>query len=102
MKTLAPNDFSKKVLVEECRKIKISDFLRNCQLKLKKLTLELEINAQGVSIDLTTSNTRFGGERIWFVCPLCHKRVGVLLEHPVTQEMGCRTCLGLDYAKRVG
>jgi hypothetical protein len=100
MKTLAPNDLGKPLLVEECQKIRIDDFLKSCRLQLKKLTLNLEIEAQGLNIELTTSKTNFAGERFWFACPMCGKRVGVLYNHPVTNKLGCRTCFGLDYAKR--
>jgi hypothetical protein len=99
MKTLDPNDFGKKIFVEDCRKIKIDDILRVSETKLKKLLLELEIKSQGIIIGVNTSDTRFGGKRNWFACPICQKRVGVLLEHPVTNKLGCRTCLELVYRK---
>jgi len=100
MKTLNPNDFGKNILVENCQKIKIKDFLRICRAELKKAILNSEIEMMGLKIDLATSQTRFNGIRFWFICPLCQKRVGVLLSHPITNKVGCRMCLGLDYAKR--
>lgn len=100
MKTLNPNDFGKTFLVEDCRKIKIDDFLRTCREQLKKLALDAEIKELGLKIDLATSKTCFNGVRFWFACPLCNKKAGVLFQHPVTNQIGCRNCLGLGYAKR--
>lgn len=100
MKTLNPNDFGKNLLVENCQKIKIDDFLRACRVQLKKLALDMEIQALGLKIDLATSKTHFNGIRFWFACPLCNRKAGVLFHHPITNKVGCRICLGLDYAKR--
>jgi len=100
MKTLNPNDFGKNILVEDCQKIKIKDFLKVCRTELKRMILSSEIEMMGTNIDLTTSKTCFNGTRFWFVCPLCHRRVGVLFTHPITNNIGCRTCLRLDYGKR--
>ncbi len=100
MKTLNPNDFGKTFLVEECRKIRIDDLLKACRTKLKKLVLGMELVGLGVKIDLTTSKTPFNGTRFWFACPVCGKKAGVLFQHPLTDQIGCRTCFGLEYAKR--
>ncbi|MFA5047874.1 MAG: hypothetical protein WC516_02410 [Patescibacteria group bacterium] len=100
MKTLNPNDFGKPQLVEECQKIRIDDFLKTCRVELKRQTLNLEIEARGLKIELTTSKTSFDGQRFWFACPICKKRVGVLYEHPILGKIGCRECLRLDYTKR--
>ena len=51
----------------------------------------------GVKIDFITSKTGFGGERLWFSCPVCSRRVGV-----VYQDRGmvaCRHCLNIKYRK---
>ena len=100
MKTLNLIDLGKKYLVEECQKIRIEDFLRIYRAKLKELVLTSELEVLGLKIDLTTSKTHYNGIRIWFVCPLCNKRVGVLLQHPLNKRVGCRICLNLDYRKR--
>jgi len=100
MKKLSPNDFGKNILVENCQKIKMKDFLKVCRAKMKKVILDSEIEMKGLNIDLTTSKTRFNGIRFWFVCPVCGKRVGILFEHPITGQIGCRACLRLRYAKR--
>ncbi len=100
MKTLSPNDFGKTFLVEECRQIRIKDLLKACRMRLKKVTLDLEISELGIKIELATSTTRFNGKRFWLACPLCTKNAGVIFQHPLTYKLGCRTCLRLDYRKR--
>jgi len=98
---LNPNDLGKKYLVEECQKIQIENFLKSYRNKLKELILSSELEALGIRIELTTSKTCYNGTRFWFKCPLCEKRVGVLLKHPLTDQIGCRQCLNLEYRKRL-
>ena len=101
MKTLNPNDLGKKYLIEECQKIRIEYFLKTYRDKLKKLILTSELEISGLKIELTTSKTWRNGIRFWFECPLCNKRVGVLFRHPLTNKIGCRECLNLEYRKRL-
>lgn len=55
-------------------------------------------------IKLATTPCNFGGERLWFMCPLtvdnraCNRRVGVLYE--CGNFWGCRHCLNLTYKSR--
>lgn len=98
MKTLNPNNLG--LLVEECQKIKISDFLRKTKEGLKEALIKSELEIEGLSIELTTSKTNYNGVRFWFRCPLCKQRVGVLFRHPLNNKIGCRKCLGLEYRKR--
>jgi hypothetical protein len=95
-----PNDFGKKLLVDQCQKIKLSDFVRKARTELREALILSSIQADGYSFLLKKSETGFGGKRYWFDCPLCHKRAGVLYKHPLSQRLGCRTCLNLDYKKR--
>jgi len=99
MKTMKPNDFGKKYLVEQCQKIRFSDFIGKAKQQIKESILEASIEADGHQILLNKSKTGFGGTRFWFSCPICNKRAGVLYKHPVSQFLGCRRCLGLDYRK---
>ena len=96
---MSPNDFSKKLLTEQCQKIKISDFVKSSKEQLKEVLLRSSLEAEGYNVLLSRSKTGFGGSRFWFSCPLCNKRIGVLYKHPVSQILACRTCLGLDYRK---
>jgi len=96
---MRPNDFGKKYLTEHCQKIKITDFVRESTTQLKEALINASIEAEGYDLLLNRSRTGFGGTRFWFSCPLCDKRVGVLYKHPVSQILGCRRCLRLDYRK---
>jgi len=96
---MSPNDFGKKFLTEQCQKIKLSDFISKASLQVKEGVLKSLIEAEGYSIPFIRSKTGFGGTRFWFSCPICNRRAGVLYKHPVSQILGCRQCLGLDYRK---
>ena len=50
------------------------------------------------AIDLVPTKCHYGGQRQWFRCPACSKRVGILYEHE--DHFKCRTCLGLCYASQ--
>ena len=97
---MSPNDFGRKFVVEECQKIELPDFLKKYRRTLKELVIGSELEAMGAKIEMATSKTGYGGTRYWFKCPLCGARIGVLLKHPLTQALGCRNCLNLDYKKR--
>ena len=99
MKTLKLNDLGNYLVIEDCQKISINDFNREAKIKIKESFISTEIELSGVGVSLTTSKTYTGGLRYWFKCP-CGKRVGVLLVHPVSQILGCRTCLDLEYRNR--
>lgn len=100
MKSLTPNNLGKTFLVEECSKIRVEDFLKQYRGKLKEHVLNSELEAYGWNIALTTSKTYYNGVRLWFKCPLCGLRVGVLFRHPLNSMVGCRKCLKLEYRKR--
>ncbi|MEK7178448.1 MAG: hypothetical protein AAB721_02205 [Patescibacteria group bacterium] len=100
MKTLNPNDLGKTFLVENCSKIRIEDFLKQYRGKLKEHILNSELESLGWKIELATSQTHYNGTRLWFRCPLCNARAGVLFRHPLNNAIGCRKCLKLEYRKR--
>jgi hypothetical protein len=93
---IRPNDLGE--IVENCQKIKIDDFVRQVNKRLKKELLKSSIEALGADLLLTTSKTRFNGARYWFLCPLCNKRRGVLYSR--NNQIACRVCLGLKYRKQ--
>jgi hypothetical protein len=99
MKTLNPNDLGKKYIVEECRKVSISNFIKATKSKLKESILKTELEYWDLNIQLGTSVTHKGGIRYWFKCPTCTKNVNEVYLHPITNKMGCRTCLNLRYKK---
>ena len=52
---------------------------------------------QTVSIERTPC--RFGGDRPWFACPACGRRVAVLYHlAALADDFRCRLCLGLAYS----
>ncbi len=87
-------------LVEDCQKISISGYIREANRKLKEALLAAEVQLDNKTIELTPSKSAFGSIRYWFKCPLCAGRAGTLFAHPLTGEIGCRKCLGLEYRSR--
>jgi hypothetical protein len=47
------------------------------------------------SFSLVATPCFFGGERLWFLCPSCSKRVGVL--YFIQNAYACRSCSNLAY-----
>lgn len=95
---MSPNNLG--LLVEECQKIKISDFLKKYRDGLKEALIKSGLEIDGLNIELTTSKTGYNGVRLWFKCPLCGVRAGVLFRHAINSTIGCRQCLNLEYRKR--
>lgn len=87
-------------IVEHTQKISINNLVRQAQKELKIGLIQAQIEALGIEIKLTTSKTRFNGERFWLICSFCNKRVGILYKHPLQERIGCRTCLRLYYKKQ--
>lgn len=97
MKSISPNN-SGRIVVEDCQSISIKSLLDQYKSKLKEQMLVTTIGEQ--NIDLAISRTRFNGVRYWFKCPICKRRAGIIYLHPVSQMIGCRLCLKLDYRSR--
>lgn len=85
-------------LVEDCQVIDINTLVRRVNAELKLRLLQMELEAMGVTVKLTTTRTKFG-ERYWIECPSCECRTGNLYKHPTWDLVACRLCLGLDYRK---
>lgn len=97
---ISPNDFGTLQLTDYTRKLSVEDLVRQAKKEFKKQLLEANAEILGVQIKLTTSKTRFGGERFWFVCPICNKKVGLIYKHSSLNLIGCRICLNLKYANQ--
>ncbi len=97
--SLTPYDLGTSQLVEHTQRININDLVRQAQKEVKMRLLEAQIEALGVNVGLTTSKTRFNGERVWFVCPVCGQRSGIIYSF-ASSNIGCRKCLGLKYKKQ--
>ena len=100
MKSLPPNNFGNKSLVEQCEKVKISSLCKKYKEYHKKSFLKAKVNILGTNVSLTTTTLSSKGKKVWFRCPLCNKRMGVIYKHPLNNLVGCRTCLNLVYKKR--
>src|SRR5690242_18304542 len=49
-------------------------------------------------VGLSRTACHYGGERVWFHCPRCDRRVAIL--HYAGPEFLCRICLSLTYASQ--
>lgn len=92
MKSINPYDFGK--TTNSLRAVKVDDLVRKARNEFKVQFVRSSIDVNGQQIEVATTNTRFGGKRIWFICPICQNKKGVMYTDPV---LGCRTCLNLKY-----
>ena len=97
---ISPNDLGVFQLADYSQKVNINDLTRQAKKELKTHLLRSSIELLGYNLALTTSKTRFNGERTWFVCPLCGKRVGVIYKQQGNNKVGCFKCLNLKYRKQ--
>ncbi len=94
MKKLSPSDLEK--IIKQGNNdnvLNIDEFLRVINKDMKKVLLESQVNAMGLNISLTTTRTRFGGEKFWFICPECKNRCGVLSNNIHFLKYVCRSCI---------
>ena len=52
------------------------------------------------TVPLETTPCNFGGERYWFLCPVCYSRVGALFLIPGDVNFACRHCNNITYLSR--
>lgn len=97
---IKPNDLGQFNLVENCQKIKIDDIVRRVNREVKHQVLKSQVEVMGFELNFITSRTRFNGTRYWFACPVCENRVGIIYKHPVSAQVGCRSCLKIQYRKQ--
>ncbi len=88
-----------KTLVEHCQKLNINDLIHCIKSELIKAKLKSRINILGQDLEITTTPCYFGNERIWFLCPVCTRRVGTLYKPPAKNMLLCRKCHNLSYSK---
>ena len=86
-------------VAENCQKIRIDDYVRQVRVSLKKAIIEAQVIVNGQRVNLSESKTHFGGIRLWFECPECHKRRGILYQHPFVSKSLCRKCLKTEYER---
>jgi len=85
----------KKLTVEKCERLSIFE------LRIQGLLISNEsddyLYGNGVEIPLTKTPCYFGGERFWFICPDCHRRVAILYRPRYSSFFLCRHCHDLTY-----
>jgi len=89
-----------RLLADECQVIDLSDILQKYRSQLKRAIIGTEFEILGITVALTTTDTPFGGTRLWFACPSCDSRARKLIINPVNLNLGCRKCLNVDYRKQ--
>lgn len=95
-----PYDLGDLQLSDTTQKIQIDQLVKQAKKELKFKLVGAQIELLGIVVRFTTSKTRFNGERLWFVCPLCQKRTGVLYRHSLKEMVGCRNCFEIKYRKQ--
>ena len=75
--------------------LKIDDLVRKARNEFKVQFIKSSVDLNGMNISLISSKTRFGGSRLWFLCPKCNNRRGIL--YSKNNEVACRLCSGLKY-----
>ncbi|MBI2414374.1 hypothetical protein HYV31_00810 [candidate division WWE3 bacterium] len=89
-----------KILVDACPKITLKGVFDVAKDQLLTELMKRTANVAGFDVEFSSSSLAHGGKRLWFKCPICSSRAGVLYKHFLTQQVGCRTCLNLDYKSR--
>lgn len=89
---------NKKTILEELVRVDIR-FLqkKRCNSSLCSSFQNLRTGDFVERVATTTTPCFFGGERYWFLCPLCSKRVAILYQ---IDSFGCRNCHNLMYASQ--
>ena len=89
----------RRVTVEDSYRIHIWQVARelgNDKLK-KSLKVEFDFHGTKQVIKLTITKPHYGGERLWFLCPDCGRRVGTLYCPPHQPYFACRCCHDIRY-----
>lgn len=100
MKLTTHNDLGEKYLVEDCQNIRVETITREARKDVVKSLVRGTVEISGFKVNLIGKPLHHGGQRFWFVCPTCNMAVGVIYKHPLSENIGCRQCLNLDYKSR--
>lgn len=99
-KSINPYDLGEISINDDFQKVDINLFVRKATTGLKEKLVTSEISALGLRIEFVYSKTRYNGERLWFRCPNCKRRVGIIYKHKVESVIGCRRCFNLRYRQQ--
>lgn len=93
------NEHGRDYFGEECARISISAFALRAKI-LEAVGIALgAVEVAGKKIRIKESSLHLGGQRLYFVCPLCERNFCTLFVHPLTASAGCRRCLKLKKRK---
>lgn len=95
-----PYDLGEFQLADNTEKISINKLIGRVRGELKPSLVQSQIEVLGLRIGLATSKTRFDGDRLWFVCPLCSRRCESIYHSSGREIVGCRICLNVKYRKQ--
>jgi hypothetical protein len=95
-----PHDLGEFQLADNIQKVSINGLVGRVKREFKAKLIQSQIEVLGLRIGLTTSKTRFGGDRLWFICPLCGRRCESIYRHGSRKIVGCRHCLNVKYRKQ--
>ena len=95
-----PNDLGEFQLADSIPKVSINRLVGQVKREFKAKLMQSQIKVLGLRVGLTTSKTRFSGDRLWFVCPLCNRRCESIYRHGSREIVGCRHCLNVRYRKQ--
>ncbi len=76
----------------------ISKRVLSASLRLERNHLAVEHDGGCQVVGLARTPCHFGGQRSWFLCPCCYRRVGVL--YLGQSGFLCRHCYALPYASQ--
>lgn len=97
--SLPPNDFGNSLLSENCQKLSVNQVVRQYQRQWQQQLSEATVEVMNTPVQFTQSKMNHGGKRLWFTCPQCSRRCGMLFQHPMSENIGCRQCMGIQYRK---
>lgn len=100
MKSMKHNNSGKTWLTDECVRIHVNAILQDYKEELRKGLFNAQLTIDDTCISLCSSAVNKGGLRVWFSCPKCSNRVGILYRQPLTEVIACRKCLKLEYRSR--
>ena len=99
---MTSRDASQRLRTSECIRVPAAPHLvRPGYVIGDQLWTHLQVGVPGTQVDLDvrllTTRQALGGERRWFACPNCSRRVGCLYAPGITEPFWCRQCHNLLY-----
>lgn len=99
MNSIKPYDLGKNLTNLNYQKIDIDNIIKNYHQIAKSEFIRSKVSIRDLTIKLSISKTRFNGQRYWFSCPNCHRRIRIIYIDPINKKIGCIKCLKIKYYK---